>query len=164
MLNLIVAHDKNRLIGLNGELPWSLKGDLEHFKDLTINNIVIMGRKTYESIGKPLPHRKNIVISKTMESNEDIFVASSLSDALHLARLINPCKDVFIIGGYSLYKEVLPIVNTMYITEIDGSYGMSSAEQVFFPEYDANLFTREVTAEKCENWTTYKFVTYKRKH
>ena len=164
MLSLIVAHDKNRLIGLNGKLPWDLKGDLAHFKDLTVNNIVIMGRKTYESIGKALPYRKNIVVSKTLEANEYIHVASSLQDALRLARLIDKDKDVFVIGGYSLYEEALPYVDTMYITEIDSSYVMSSADMVFFPEYDTSQFNKRVISEHCENWVNYRFVEYTRKN
>ena len=110
MLALIVAYDKNRLIGNKGKIPWKIKGEQERFKFLTTSNIVIMGRKTYEEIGKPLPNRINIVVSTTT-SYGGCYKANSL-------------------------KEAIDIVGTMYITEIDGEF----EGDTYFPEFDQSKF------------------------
>ena len=119
MIGLIVARSKNNVIGKNGNIPW---------------NVVIMGRKSYEEIGHPLPNRMNIVVSTTTEYQGDNLVSvKSLEDALLLAK----GRDVYISGGYGLFKEALQIVDKMYITEVDLNI---EDGDTFFPEFDINDF------------------------
>ena len=116
MIALIVALAKNHVIGNNGYIPWKIKGEQKRFKDITMGNVVIMGRRSFEEIGRPLPNRTTIVVSSTKEyTGENCFTVRSLQEAIELAGN----KDVFISGGARLYEEALPIVEKMYITEID---------------------------------------------
>lgn len=116
MIGLIVARSKNNVIGRNGEIPWKIKGEQKFFKELTTGNIVVMGRKSYEEIGHPLPNRQNIIVSKTMKYEvENLITVSSLAEALALADNSN----IYIAGGYGVYKEAIPFVDVMYITEVD---------------------------------------------
>ncbi|RHC06716.1 dihydrofolate reductase [Dorea formicigenerans] len=102
MIGLIVARSKNNVIGKNGNIPWKIKGEQKQFRELTTGNVVIMGRKSYEEIGHPLPNRMNIVVSTTTEYQGDNLVSvKSLEDALLLAK----GRDVYISGGYGLFKE-----------------------------------------------------------
>ena len=136
MLNLIVAKAKNNAIGKNGKIPWNIPEELQYFKAKTINNVVIMGRKTYESIGHPLSQRINIVISNTKKySGENLYIVSSLNDALELANRYD--KEVFIIGGERLYKETMDIVDRMYITEV--FIDVKEAD-TFFPAIDNSKY------------------------
>jgi dihydrofolate reductase len=137
MIFLIAAKDKNNVIGINNSIPWHLPDDLKRFKKITDGNTVIMGRKTFESIGKPLPNRFNIVISKTLKQKNfnNIIVCNSLSSAI-LKSPIN--KKIFIIGGEKIYKEAMEknIIDYMYITEILDSFEGDS----YFPEIEENNF------------------------
>ena len=140
MIALIVARSKNNVIGKNGCIPWQIPGEQSQFKELTTGNLVIMGRKTYEEIGHPLPGRKTIVLSTTKKfQGPDLATTASLKDALELAAkgFANPDQNIYIAGGYSLYKEALPLVDAMYITEVaikvpDGD--------TFFPDFDPASF------------------------
>ena len=108
--------DRNGLIGKNNQLPWHLPADLKHFKQVTMGKPVIMGRKTFESIGKPLPGRVNIVLtSRTMYQSPGCIVANSLDAAIEAA---GPVSEVMIIGGAALYKDALPRVDRIYLTEV----------------------------------------------
>ena len=121
MIGLIVARSKNNVIGKNGNIPWKIKGEQKQFRELTTGNVVIMGRKSYEEIGHPLPNRMNIVVSTTTEYQGDNLVSvKSLEDALLLAK----GRDVYISGGYGLFKEALQIVDKMYITEVQITLGL----------------------------------------
>ncbi len=111
--NVIVAVNENLVIGKDNKLPWYSSEDLKYFKRITTNNVVIMGRKTYESIGKPLPNRVNIVISNTTNFTEVITV-KSFEEALEMASLHD--KEIFVIGGSSLYEQVLKDADKLYIT------------------------------------------------
>ena len=112
MIGLIVARSKNNVIGKNGQIPWRIKGEQKQFKELTTGNTVIMGRKSYEEIGHPLPNRMNIVVSNTANySGENLLTVHSLQEALDAVKEGN----VYISGGYGLFKEALPLVDTMYI-------------------------------------------------
>ena len=117
MISIIAAVSKNGVIGVDNKLPWDLPEDLKRFKELTTGNVVIMGRKTYESIGKPLPNRINIVITR----NKDFFVpgvitTNSLESALLKA---GGDKHIFIIGGGEIYKQSIGFADKLYITEVD---------------------------------------------
>ena len=116
-LALIVAVARAGVIGRNGDLPWHVSEDLVHFKRTTRGHAVIMGRKTHESIGRPLPKRRNIVVTRSGAAFDGCETASSLEEAIALARETDPCP--FIIGGASLYEEALPIATEIYLTKID---------------------------------------------
>ena len=104
MIGLIVARSKNNVIGKEGRIPWRIKGEQKQFKELTTGNVVVMGRKSYEEIGRPLPNRMNIVVSNTKEfTGENLLTVKSLKEALEAAG----DRDVFISGGYGLFKEAI---------------------------------------------------------
>lgn len=142
MIGLIVARSKNNVIGKNGNIPWKIKGEQKQFRELTTGNVVIMGRKSYEEIGHPLPNRMNIVVSTTTEYQGDNLVSvKSLEDALLLAK----GRDVYISGGYGLFKEALQIVDKMYITEVDLNI---EDGDTFFPEFDIKISLNFTTRER----------------
>ncbi len=141
MIGLIVARSRNNVIGKNGEIPWKIKGEQKQFKELTTGNVVIMGRRSYEEIGHPLPNRINIVVSRTkVFVGENLLTARSVEDALEIASGWFG-KDVFIAGGTGIFKEAMPFVDKMYITEVDINIEDGDA---FFPEFDPEDFEKEV--------------------
>ena len=150
MIGLIVARSKNNVIGKDGKIPWNIKGEQKQFKELTTNNTIIMGRKTYEDIGRPLPNRKNIVVSRTTNFKEVITV-DSLEKAISLAE-----GNIYIIGGYNLFKEAIPLVDVMYITEVNL---VIENGDVMFPEFNEDDFTITVGEETKD----YKRYIYSRK-
>lgn len=155
MIALIVAHDKNRVIGNKGVIPWNIEGEKQRFKELTTGNVVIMGRKTYEEIGRPLPNRTTIVISNTKNFDSDsCFTAKSLTEALKMAS----GRDIYIAGGARLYKEALDLVDVMYITEIDGVF----EGDTYFPIFDESLFDKKIVKE-VDGPIPYKYISYIRK-
>lgn len=152
MIALIVAYDKKRAIGKNGRIPWNIKGEQSRFRELTTGNVVIMGRKTYEEIGKPLSGRVTIVVSNTKNFDQDgCLTAPSLETALTLAG----DRNVFISGGAGLYEEALPLCERLYITEIDGDFG----GDVFFPTFDTTAYKKEVI-KRVEGEIPYTYLTY----
>ena len=162
MISIIAAVAANNVIGSQNDLPWSLPEDLKRFKKLTTGHTVIMGRRTYESIvarlGKPLPNRKNIVITrnKNYQVLEGVTVASSLDEALgENGNNDDRDKKIFIIGGEQVFKEGINKAETMYITEVKNSY----EGDTYFPEIDKNKWNREIEVETLE----YAFVVYYRK-
>lgn len=155
MISLIVAYAKNRVIGYQGKIPWAIKGEQKRFRELTTGNIVIMGRKSYEEIGKPLPNRYTIVVSGTKRFEEDnCTTACSLAEALRLAG----DRDCFISGGARLYKEAIPLVDKMYVTLID----VVIPGDTFFPEFDETEWVCE-EKQRVEGKIPYQYVTYVRK-
>lgn len=124
-LSLIAAAANNNVIGRNNELPWHLPQDLKYFKSVTLGKPVIMGRKTFESIGKPLPGRTNIVITRQSDwQHAGVLVASSVEDALALAEnfrneLGQTADEVMVIGGAEIYRYALPLADKVYLTRID---------------------------------------------
>jgi dihydrofolate reductase len=137
MIGLIVARSKNNVIGKNGQIPWRIKGEQKQFKELTTGNVVVMGRKSYEEIGHPLPNRKTIVVSRTKKyEGENLATASSVEEAIKMAG----DEKVYISGGYGLYKEAIPYVDVMYITEVQTEI---EDGDTFFPEFDENDFDIE---------------------
>src|SRR5450830_1664139 len=157
-LTIIVATDARNGIGINNTLPWHLPEDLAHFKRTTSGHPIIMGRKTFESIGRPLPNRRNIVITRNRDwSHAGVESVSSLQDAAALVA----DTDAFIIGGAQIYAESLPLATRLIVTEIGKSFDCDA----FFPAIDASLW-QEVAREEYSAATQgfdYAFVTYERR-
>jgi dihydrofolate reductase len=132
-ISLIVAMASNRIIGDKGQMPWHLSADLKKFRTITTGFPIIMGRKTYQSIGKPLPNRTNIIISNNTDYSPDgCLVFNDLNKAVtHAGQL---AEQVFIIGGSSLYEALLPVADTLYITQIHQEF----AGDTWFPIFDSN--------------------------
>ena len=143
VISHLVAMAKNRVIGVNNDLPWSLSDDLNHFKQYTLNKPIVMGRKTFESIGKPLPQRINIVISRSLSEIEGVNVFSEVEDGIAFANQYNEKhqleNEVIIIGGAQIFNETLPIMNRLVLTQVD----CEIAGDVFYPEIDMNNFLRK---------------------
>ena len=155
MVSIIVAYSKNRVIGNKGKIPWKIKGEQLWFKELTLNHTVIMGRKTYESIGKPLDNRLNIVVSSTLFFDEDnLKTARSLNEAISLAN----SEEVFIIGGQQLYEEAITIADTLYITEID----IEVEGDTFFPEFNENNYVKTLIKE-VDGEIRYRYKKYQKR-
>ena len=135
MINIIAAITDNNALGKDNKLLFRLKKDMAHFKNITTDNVVIMGRKTYESLGKTLPNRVNIVLSRNMESNEDFYTFDSIEKAIEWSKENYPQKEIFIIGGASVYDKALKddIVDKLYMTKIKQTVEDADA---FFPEID----------------------------
>lgn len=135
MINIIAAITDNNALGKDNKLLFRLKKDMTHFKNITTDNVVIMGRKTYESLGKTLPNRVNIVLSRNMESNEDFYTFDSIEKAIEWSKENYPQKEIFIIGGASVYDKALKddIVDKLYMTKIKQTVEDADA---FFPEID----------------------------
>ncbi|KMQ73701.1 dihydrofolate reductase [Marinobacter subterrani] len=163
---LIVAMSRNRVIGRNNNLPWYLPGDLRYFKQATMGKPIIMGRKTWDSIGRPLPGRMNVVISRneTWEAPTGTVAAKSLQEALVKAEAqaeLEGGDEVMIIGGGQIYAEALPMVDRMYVTlvhaEVEGD--------AFFPEVNWEEWEeigREDFSASDNNPYDYSFVVYQR--
>lgn len=128
-ISIIAAVDKQFGLGKNNQLLCYLPADLKYFKEITMGKSLIMGRKTYDSIGKPLPGRQNIIISRQMTSVPGTDIVSSLDEAISLAGL---GEEIMIIGGASIYEQALPLVDTLYLTHIEHQFDAD----VWFPETD----------------------------
>lgn len=125
-LSILVAHDKQRVIGYQNQLPWHLPNDLKHVKKLSTGHTLVMGRKTFDSIGKPLPNRRNVVLT-----NNPSFKHEGV-DVIHSIEEINDIPgQVFIFGGQTLFEEMIDKVDDMYITVVDGKF----QGDTFFPPY-----------------------------
>jgi dihydrofolate reductase len=156
-ITIIVAKSNNGIIGKDGDLPWRLPEDLKRFKRLTTGNIVVMGRKTYDSIGRPLPNRKNIVISRnTSLKIEGVDVEHDLVDVLKR----NQEENVYVIGGGQIYVDALPFSEKLEVTEVD----VELVGDTSFPEIDSSQW-KEIFREKRvdpESNLTYSFVSLER--
>ena len=131
-ISIIAAMDTNRLIGKENDIPWHLPDDLKFFKDITSESTVVMGRKTFESIGHPLSSRKNIVLSKTPFDHEKVEWLSSVEDVLDLD------EDLFIIGGSQIYEQFIPYADTLYLTEVHHEF----EGDTYFPSLDLTDWTK----------------------
>ena len=158
-ISLIAALDKNHAIGHDNQLPWHLPADLKRFKALTMGKPLIMGRKTYESIGRPLPGRKSIVITSAKNNTPaQVLKASSFEEALELAK---PAQEVFIIGGTQVFEIALPIAHKLYLTWIDGEFEADT----FFPKLnlqDFRLISSERHPASSSNPIAFTFCDYLR--
>jgi dihydrofolate reductase len=159
-VSLIVAMAKNRVIGVNNTLPWHLPADLKHFKALTMGHHIVMGRKTYESIGMPLPGRTSVVVTRNANySVPGVVVVNSLAAA------ITACgndKEIFVIGGAELYRQAIALADRIYLTEIDADI----SGDAHFTELDGKLWQetgRVSHAPDEKNLHPYHFVVYDRK-
>lgn len=138
MINCIVAVDKSHGIGFQGHMPWPhLKGDMSWFKQITTNQVVIMGSTTYDSLGKPLSNRINVVISRKRVLGDHTF--SDCGSALDYCNLEYPDKEIFIIGGGNIYSQYLDIIDRFYVTEIDEEF---QCDTFFNLEYVKKHFTK----------------------
>jgi len=159
IISLICAMDKNRLIGRENGLPWHLPADFKHFKATTLNKPVVMGRKTFESIGRPLPNRHNIVISGHGFSADGITSASSIDDALQKAGDVG---EIMIIGGANLYQQMIARADRLYLTQVDAECDGDA----WFPEFDLNdwdvLSEKKHTADEKNNYD-FRILSYQRK-
>lgn len=133
MISLIVAMDQNRVIGKNNKLPWHLPADLQYFKKVTMGHPIVMGRKTFESIGRVLPGRENVIVTRNQEFKAEGCVV--LHDIAQIKMFAdNHDEEVFVIGGAEIFKEILPFTDRLYITEIHETF----EGDTFFPEIDEN--------------------------
>ncbi|HLR42474.1 MAG TPA: dihydrofolate reductase [Pseudogracilibacillus sp.] len=162
MLSLIVAMDKNNVIGKDNDMPWHLPNDLKHFKETTLGHTMIMGRKTFDSIGRVLPGRKTVVLTRSEQTfPEEVDVIHSIEEIQTLQKA-NEEDELFVIGGGELFKEMLPHADKLYVTVIDEAFD----GDVYFPEIDPRIWD-EVSKEKGlkdeKNIYDYYFIEYSRK-
>ena len=155
MINLIAAVSDNGVIGKNNQLPWHLPADLQYFKKITLGHPIIMGRKNYESIGRALSGRKNIILTRNKDfSAENIFVANSLKEAFEIAKP----DDCFVIGGAEIYREALPFCDKLYITKVHATI----EGDTFMPEFPEHF--KEISCIKNykdeKNGWDYDFLVF----
>jgi len=158
-LSILAAMSPDRVIGLDNRLPWKLPADLARFKQLTMGHYLLMGRKTFDSIGKPLPGRVSVVVTRQKTFQHDgVLVAHSLEEALEHVRFE---VEVFVAGGAQIYELTLPLASHLYLTIVDGEF----EGDTHFPEFDQNQWklTAEESHEADElNRWAYVFKTYQR--
>ena len=162
MLSTIVAIANNNVIGKDNKLIWHLPEDLKRFKQITTGKNIIMGRKTFESLGRVLPNRKHIILCNDMEMDIDNENVEILDDISKLDKYINSDEENFVIGGATIYKLLMPYVNKLYITKINQDF----EGDVYFPEIKEAEW-KEISKEKGlkndENPYEYEYITYGRK-
>tara|TARA_B100000579_G_scaffold68584_1_gene51512 strand:+ start:292 stop:798 length:507 start_codon:yes stop_codon:yes gene_type:complete len=158
----VVALSNNNVIGVNNSLPWNLKTDLAHFKNYTSNKIIVMGRKTYESIGRPLPNRINLIVSNTIKEINGAELFKSTEDAINKAKelCINKNLDeIIIIGGGYLFRDTLSITNKLVLTKVD----CNIEGDVFYPDIDLNEWEKlssEHFTKDSDNDYDFTVITY----
>lgn len=160
MISLIVAMDENRLIGKDNQLPWHLPQDLAYFKRMTMNHKIVMGRKTYESIGRPLPGRENIILTRNRSYKMDgCKVLHSIEEILELSK--NTDENIFVIGGAEIFKEILPYSDRLYMTHIHHNF----EGDTFFPQLkdtDWETVSVESGIKDMKNPYEFDFVVYQK--
>lgn len=157
-ISIIAAMAKNRVIGIANTLPWRLPEDLKHFKDLTLGHHILMGRKTYESLGRPLPGRTSVVITRSQDLQAPgCLVANSIDEAVAACDQDN---EIFFIGGENLYRQALAVADRIYLTEIKADF----AGDAWFPEFDFGLW-HETERKHCmsANGLEYDLLVYDKK-
>ncbi|RYZ95339.1 MAG: dihydrofolate reductase [Sphingobacteriaceae bacterium] len=158
-INMIAAMARNNAIGLNNQLLWHLPNDLKHFKEITTGHTVVMGRKTYDSVGKPLPNRRNIVITRQKIQIAGCEVANSLEDALDL--FIDE-DEVFIVGGAEIYRQAMDLSDRIYLTLVHKDI----IGDTYFPDIETTEWEeieREDHPADEKNPLPYSFITFKRR-
>jgi dihydrofolate reductase len=152
-ITIVVAMTRERVIGRKGRLPWHIPEDLKLFRELTRGQTVVMGRETFASIGRPLPERRNIVVTRTLPAIAGVEVCRNFADALKKGAADG--KKIFVIGGRALYRQALPIADTMVVSWIREDY----AGDTFFPESDPETWS----VEKVEEHAAFTRVWYKKR-
>jgi len=163
MLSIIVAKASNNIIGKNNSLIWHLPEDLKRFKQLTTGHTIIMGRKTFESLGRVLPNRKHVILCNDAQLKVEDENVEILEDISMLYKYINSDEENFVIGGATIYRLLMPYANKMYITEIDQEF----EGDVSFPEINKeewNVVEVEKGLKDEKNPYDYNYVTYVRKN
>ncbi len=150
-MKAIAAMSENRVIGLAGRIPWHLPEDFKWFKKATMGGVVVMGRKTFESLGRPLPGRENVVVSRTLSERDGISV---VRDARLISDAAFPGREVWLIGGAELYATLLPLCSELFLSEVRGCFDGDA----FFPE-TKGLF---VAGEAVETHPEFRVVRYRR--
>lgn len=161
MLSIIVAKAKNNVIGKNNQLIWNIPDDLKRFKELTTGHTIIMGRKTFESLGKVLPNRKHIVFTQNPDFKVDDENVEIVHSMLQIQEYIENEEENFVIGGAMIYNLLMQYVKKMYVTEIDKEF----EGDTFFPRIDNDVWkeiAREVGPEDSENNFKYEYAIYER--
>ena len=157
MLTIIAAASENNALGKDNQLVWHLPDDFKRFKAITSGHCIVMGRKTFESIGRKLPNRENIIISRNLDAEyakeKGITVFNNIEDVIK--KYGDVTEEVFILGGSQIYRELLPFCNKLYISYID--YENENAD-AYFPDFDEKNWTK-IEEKNYENW---KFVIYKK--
>lgn len=150
---MIAAMTKNKIIGHGNNLPWKIKEELQYFRATTLNKVIIMGSNTFRSINQqPLPNRQNIVVTRDVKqfnnnSQDHLRFVTTIPESLQVAASINTCdQEIIIIGGREIYKQFLPISNKLYLSIIKHDY----YGDVFFPEYDSNVWQLEYRQDYAE--------------
>ncbi len=162
IVSLLVAMDEKGGIGLDGRLPWHLSADLKRFKQLTMGHVILMGRKTYEAIGKNLPGRTSIVITRNPDyASENTLVAHSLPEALEIAR----CRgegEAFIIGGGDIFTQSLPLANRIYLTRVHAATDADTFFPPFVPgEWQEELISHQQADERNDYPSTFSILERK---
>lgn len=155
-ISIIAATGKKNELGKGNQLLWHLPDDLKHFKELTTGHTIVMGRKTFESIGKPLPNRRNIVITRDMN-----FTADGIEVIHSLQEIQNRDEEIFIIGGGEIYAQALPFADKLYLTEVDASLDADT----FFPQFKKNEWNeveRTHHNKKEKHLYDFDFVVYEK--
>ena len=161
MLSIIVAVAKNNVIGKDNKLIWHLPADLKHFKDITSGHTIIMGRKTFESLGRILPNRKHVILCNDMELNIENENVEVLEDVSMVKKYVDSEEENFVIGGATIYKLLMPYANKLYITHINQEFD----GDVTFPQINKDEWKpvfREKGLKDEKNPYDYEFVNYER--
>nr|WP_270182078.1 dihydrofolate reductase [Alkalihalobacillus sp. CinArs1] len=161
MISFLLAMDENHLIGKNNDLPWHLPADLAYFKKMTLQKSIVMGRKTFESIGKPLPGRESYVITRRELSIKNVTILHSIEEFLKMAEEDNE-KEWFVIGGAEIYRQLLPYADRLYITEIHNEF-QGDAYFTDLKSEDWVEKSRDINKKDEKNPYDYDFVIYERR-
>ena len=157
-LSIIACVGENLELGNNNKLVFHIKEDMKYFKDITLNHIVVMGRKTFESLPSVLKDRKNVVITRSKNNFPDgVEVYSSIEEFMEKYK--DYPEEIFVIGGASIYKQFLEFCDKLYLTEVNKSVEAN----VYFPEFNKKLYEKDIVKEGESNNLNYKFVIYRRK-
>ena len=157
-ISIIACVGKNLELGKNNDLIWHLPNDLKYFKKVTSGKTVIMGRRTFESLPRILPKRRNIVLQMPNESNID--GVEIFNDIPSILEAVKNENEAFIIGGASIYKQFLPYASKLYLTEVDAT---SDDAMVYFPKFDKYLYDKEIIGNNDDNGIRYSYVIYKKR-
>ncbi|MBO8155017.1 MAG: dihydrofolate reductase [Bacillaceae bacterium] len=162
MISLLVAMDKNQLIGKDNQLPWHLPEDLKYFKKTTLGHTVVMGRKTFESIGRPLPQRENVVMTRNKDFQAEGCAVIHSWDPVLEWNEEEPEREIFVIGGQGLFDKAIEFADRLYITRIDDEF----EGDTYFPDFDDSdwkLVSKEKGIKDEKNPYDYYFCVYDRK-